>query len=185
MTPCANSWNAVYKLASNKTNRNQTKTTLLKPDGSLTSYLSETLKVMIDHLTPNDEQSDDTDHHKRMRNLSTEPIQTADDRNYTTAGVKNTIDDLNYKKAPGDGGITIEIYQRAYKQFPSFIYTIYNECLRKSCFPKKWEKVKIIPITKPGKETSKDVTKFRPISLINVGGKVLETILVNKIMHHV
>jgi len=46
--------------------------------------------------------------------------------------------------------------------------------LRKSSFPKKWKKFKITPITKPGKATSMDVTKFRPISLINVGGKVLE-----------
>jgi hypothetical protein len=43
---------------------------------------------MFDHLTPNDEQSDDTDHHKRIRNLSTEPIQTADDRDYTLAEKK-------------------------------------------------------------------------------------------------
>jgi len=46
--------------------------------------------------------------------------------------------------------------------------------LRESSFPKKWKKVKIIPITKPGKENSTNVSKFRPISLINVGGKVLE-----------
>ena len=83
MTPCANPWNAVYKLASNKAKRSQTMTTLQKSDGSLTSDLNETLKVMIDHLTPNDEQSDDTDYHKRNRILSTEPIQTAGDRDYT------------------------------------------------------------------------------------------------------
>ena len=47
------------------------------------------------------------------------------------------------------------------------------------------KKVKIIPITKPGKQNSKDVSKFRPISLINVGGKVLEKLLINRIMHHV
>jgi len=47
------------------------------------------------------------------------------------------------------------------------------------------EKVKIIPITKLGKENSTDVSKFRPISLINVGGKILEKILINRIMHHV
>jgi len=64
LTWCANPWNAVYKLASNKTKRSQTMTTLQKPDGSLTSDLNETLKVMIDHLSPNDKQSDDTDHHK-------------------------------------------------------------------------------------------------------------------------
>jgi hypothetical protein len=31
-----------------------------------------------------------------------------------------------------------------------------------------------IPITKPGKENSTEVSKFRPISLINVGGKISE-----------
>jgi hypothetical protein len=82
LTPCANPWNAVYKLASNKTKRSLKMTNLQKSDGSLTSDLNETLKVMIDHLTPNDERSDDTDHHKRIRNLATEPIQTADDRDY-------------------------------------------------------------------------------------------------------
>jgi len=29
------------------------------------------------------------------------------------------------------------------------------------------------------------VSKFMPISLINVGGKVLEKILINRIMHHI
>jgi hypothetical protein len=72
-----------------------------------------------------------------------------------------------------EDGITGEIYQRIYKQFPTFIYPLY-ECLRRRSFPKKWKRVKIIPNTKPGKETSMDVSKFRPISLIKVGGKVLE-----------
>jgi hypothetical protein len=40
-------------------------------------------------------------------------------------------------------------------------------------------------ITKPGKENSTQVSKFRPISLINVGGKVLEKLLINIIMHHI
>ena len=31
----------------------------------------------------------------------------------------------------------------------------------------------------------KDVSKYRPISLINVGGKVLEKILINRIMHYI
>jgi hypothetical protein len=43
----------------------------------------------------------------------------------------------------------------------------------------------VIPITKPGKEDTTDPSKFRPLNLINVGGKVLEKILLNSIMHHV
>ena len=64
------------------------------------------------------------------------------------------------------------------------IYTIYNECLRGGRFPKKWKKVKIVLITKPGKENSTEITKCRPISLINVAGKVMEKLLTNRITHH-
>ena len=63
------------------------------------------------------------------------------------------------------------------------IYTIYNECLRGGRFPKKWKKVKIVLI-KPGKENSTEITKCRPISLINVAGKVMEKLLTNRITHH-
>ena len=35
-------------------------TTLQKPDGSLTSNLNETMKVMSDYLIPTDDQLDDT-----------------------------------------------------------------------------------------------------------------------------
>jgi hypothetical protein len=76
-------------------------------------------------------------------------------------------------------------FQRAYKQFPKLINTLYNECLRQGYFPKRWKRVKVIPITNPGKEDATDPSKFRPISLINVGGKVLEKTLIFRSMHHV
>ena len=44
---------------------------------------------------------------------------------------------------------------------------------------------KIIPITKPDTQNSKDVTKYRPISLLNVGGKILEKALINRINHNI
>jgi hypothetical protein len=44
--------------------------------------------------------------------------------------------------------------------------------------------VKIIPIVKLGKETSDDISKYRPISLSNAAAKVLEKVLRNRIMHH-
>jgi len=57
--------------------------------------------------------------------------------------------------------------------------------LRRGYFPKEWKIARIIPITKPGKEDSQDPSKYRPISLLNIGGKVLEKLLVNRIMHHI
>jgi len=66
----------------------------------------------------------------------------------------------------------------------SFTYTIYNVCLQGGCFPKRWRKAKIFPIDKPGKEKLQDASKYRIMSLINVGGKVLEKLLINRVMHH-
>ncbi len=47
------------------------------------------------------------------------------------------------------------------------------------------KKALILPIIKPGQEESDDVSKFRPISLLDIHGKVLEKILINRINHHV
>ena len=47
------------------------------------------------------------------------------------------------------------------------------------------KKTKIIPVAKQGKEGSDEVNKFRPISLLDSGGKVLEKLLINHINHHV
>jgi hypothetical protein len=62
---------------------------------------------------------------------------------------------------------------------------LYNGRLRRGVFPKRWKRAKLISITKPGKGNCEDITKFRPISLLNTGGKVLEKVLINRINHHV
>ena len=38
---------------------------------------------------------------------------------------------------------------------------------------------------KPGKETCDDMTKYRRISLLNTSAKVLEKVLISRIMHNV
>jgi len=43
----------------------------------------------------------------------------------------------------------------------------------------------VIPINKPGKAESEEASTFRPISLLDTGGKVLEKLLINRINHHV
>jgi len=101
LTPCTNPWNAVYKLARNKTKRSLPMKTLQRTDGSFTSDLNETVQVVIDYLIPKDEQIDDTDHHKRIRVQTEEPILTADDRDCTPSEVKNAIGDLKLKKRQG------------------------------------------------------------------------------------
>ena len=83
---------------------------------------------------------------------------------YSREEIKQVIESFNDKKAPGIDGITAGIYLRIFKIFPNLITIIYNQCLKRSCFPQRWKVAKIIPIIKPGKENSTDPSKYRPIS---------------------
>jgi len=88
-------------------------------------------------------------------------------------------------KAPGEDGITSVIYNHVFETVPTFITEIYNSCLKQGIFPTVWKKAKIIPIIKPGRERSHEVSKYRPNSLLNFGGKVLEKLMINRINHHI
>ena len=78
-----------------------------------------------------------------------------------------------------------EVRKGLVKILPKCITAIYNKCLKEGVFPRRWKTAKIITIVKPGKEGSDEVSKFRPISLLASGGKVLEKLLINRINHHV
>ena len=43
----------------------------------------------------------------------------------------------------------------------------------------------IIPIIKPEKEKCNDVSKYRPISLLNIGGKLLERLMIDRMLFHI
>ena len=95
------------------------------------------------------------------------------------------LEKFDPSKAPGEDELNSDIFLEIFKRFPTFITEIYNESLRKGQFHKQWKRSIIIPIVKPGKEGSTDVIKYRPISLLNIGGKVIEKLLIDRINHHV
>ena len=50
-------------------------------------------------------------------------------------------------------------------------------------FAERWKKAEIIPIMKPHTQISEEVTKYRPVSLPNIGRKILEKALITIINH--
>jgi len=179
-----NPWNTVYRLAARKIRETLTLTTLIKPDRSKTTNIDETLQTMMDQPFPEDSTHDDTTQHKYTRRLENLPIDTANDREFTQVEVRQTIESFNTRKAPGAEVVTGEILTLIFQSTPQTLTAIYNECLKRGHFPEQWKIAKVIPITKPGKKDSYDPSKYRPICLINIEGKVLEKLLINRIMHH-
>jgi hypothetical protein len=185
LTTYINPWNEAYRLAAGKRKSTTQITTLRKPDGTFTEDLQATIKHMLDHFAPEDSQYEDTELHKKARTLAMEPIYTEDDKEFTTQEIRNAVGSLGERKASGVDGITGEIFKGAFRLFPNYITAIYNGRLRQGTFPTRWKRAKVIPVIKPGKENSDNVSKFRPISLINAGGKFLEKVLINRINYHV
>jgi hypothetical protein len=140
---------------------------------------------MLRNFTPEGNQNDDTEYHKQLRALTQESIDTADDKEFTFQEIKNAVASKGNKKVPWEDGITREIFKSLVEILPRYITAIYNGCLRRGTFSTRWKKSMILPITKPGNAGSDDVSKFCPISLLDIGGKVLEMILINRINHHV
>ena len=164
----------VCKLASGKIESCCTLSTLRGPDGTVTSDMAETINVMMEHFTPADDEEKDNDYHKLFRAQKTTKVTTEDYNPFTTAEIRDAIHEMNRNKAPGEEGITREILERAYNLLPEATTAMYNRCLRTACFPRTWKPAKLIPIVKPGKESCDDITKCRPISLLNTAAKVLE-----------
>ena len=120
---------------------------------------------------------------KQLRSLTQESMDTVDDKEFTVQEIKNAVASMGNKKAPGEDGITGEIFKGLVGILPRYITAIYNSCFRRGIFPSRWKNAVILPITKPGKDGSDDVSKFCPISLLDIGGKVLEKIVINRINH--
>ena len=130
-------------------------TTLQKPDGTRTERMEDTLRFLLDQLTPEDSPQFDTDHHKEVRRQVEQPINTPNDKDFTQEEVRRVIVGLKQKKVPEPYRITNEVVKLIFKTIPKTITLLYNECLRKGSFPAKWKIAKVIPITKPGKEESR------------------------------
>jgi hypothetical protein len=60
MTPSSNPLSEAYKLATGKVQTNSIMTTLKKPDGTETSSILETMNIMLDNLTPDDKEEEET-----------------------------------------------------------------------------------------------------------------------------
>jgi hypothetical protein len=140
---------------------------------------------MLEHFTPEDKEEEGNDYHRIARSRVRDSVNTTDDKCFTVEETRRVITSMDNKKAPGIDGITGEGYESVFEIFPVYFTAIYNNFLNRGIFPKRWKTAKMIPIVKPGKENSDEPSKFRPISLLNVGGNVLEKLLINRINHQI
>ena len=80
------------------------------------------------------------------------------------------------RKAPGHDDLYIDTFKHLGPAGKTLLRCIYDEIYTSGAFPDTWKKAILAPILKKEKPP-RDPASYRPISLLPVGGKILECII--------
>ena len=85
--------------------------------------------------------------------------------------------------ATGDDGIPIRYIKPVVDDITSPMANIIKNCIDKNVFPTSWKKARVRPI--PKIDNPKDVTKYRPISVLCVLTKVFERLILTQLCNYI
>ena len=98
------------------------------------------------------------------------------------AEVETAIDKLKLNKSPGTDEITAEMLQAGGESLKRRIHELCDRAWKEGTIPEEWGRSILVPIPKKGDLS--ECSNYRTISLINHTGKVLLTVLLNRLKHH-
>ena len=96
--------------------------------------------------------------------------------------VNKLVKDVKITKSSGCKYISSRLYKDAFCVLPEQLCHVFNLSIKTSEFPVMWKNTIVTPIPKKG--NTEYVTNIRPISLIHLGGKLLEKVVNEKLMKY-
>lgn len=95
--------------------------------------------------------------------------------------IEHMLKSLKPFKSPGPDSIQNILLIRLPASGINFITKLINKCIEKSHWTENFKLAKVIPIVKAGKPAS-DPNSYRPISLLNTIGKIMEKVVYNRLV---
>lgn len=99
----------------------------------------------------------------------------------TKQEVMKTIRSIGLKKAPGYDLITAQLHRELPAIGIIYLVQLFNCIMKIGCIPSQWKVAQVTMILKPGK-CPEDALSYRPISLLPVPSKVLERLILIRLM---
>jgi endonuclease/exonuclease/phosphatase family metal-dependent hydrolase len=96
----------------------------------------------------------------------------------TTDEITLALSTTKNSSAPGPSGIGYETLKWVHQVRPDVLTNLYNTCLDSGTHP--WKEVMVVVINKPGKPDYSAPKAYRPISLLECMGKLLEKIIAKR-----
>lgn len=169
-----------YKIAGNKLKKTITIPAMLKEDGTPTTTIQESVSYILSTLfntTSHDNETTDNTTYVATDELKDQP--------FTQQEVDSVVNNIKKHIAPGPDDLNTIFIQTLYAHHKSFFLHIFNSALSLGHFPKKWKNSKVVLIPKKDYDINHPKpAHFRPIALNSILGKVLETLLKNRIYHY-
>jgi ribonuclease HI len=88
-------------------------------------------------------------------------------------------------KAPGDDGLPVGVWKQVWPVVKNRVLVLFQTSLDEGELPTQWRNAKIIPLKKPNKGDYTVAKAWRPISLLSTLGKILESVVAERISHAV
>lgn len=100
--------------------------------------------------------------------------------NVSTREISDIIRTIRPFKAPGPDAIRNIVLKNMPSSAIDWLTKVFNKCLELCYWPSSFKIAKVIPILKSGKSPT-DARSYRPISLLNSFGKILERIIYTRL----
>ena len=111
--------------------------------------------------------------------LDPPPLATRPWTPITPDEIHASLKDTNNKSAPGPSGINYKILKWAFDACPNAITHLFNLSL--STGTHVWKHATIVPVPKPSKPDYSIPKAYRPVSLMECSGKLLEKVITKRI----
>lgn len=120
---------------------------------------------------------------KSINDLRNKSIEVVDIAHTTPGEISELIKTLKPLKAPGTDNLQNTLLKHLPVNAVTRLSTLFSACLRQGYFPNHWKHAKVVAIPKANKKRTLP-SSYRPISLLNVLGKLFEIVIQKRLREH-